>query len=395
MSQLWRKDWLHERVVSRVQKEEEALISTVTFETAALADVIKKADKIAPTKGAAFDKASGIVMQFDPRQSSMLAVVRSTNLEVFCMEWVNVADWDGEPAVWRMPSYLLAQIVGSLPIGTGKTVTFTSEPSGHSYHVEMKSGRMKARFYPLDVSYYPEWSVFNPDKMFPVSDLGGRIDQVEWAAGKSDPRLAGVYLDGQYAIATDTYRLACVPLPIPDLAEPIVVPSGLLGQTLRQTGEIHIGVDETTLLIMPDDHTQMKTVIYDVEYPNINVVLEREFDTSIKVDRDIVLEIMNRVNAFSLGERTTAFRVFFGKDEMAVFMSNEQMGQIGDVVTVSGADHDRFEMQFTPKNVMDAISKAPNKDLTLHYNKGQARSMLKIDGGSGYNAWVMPRLGGE
>lgn len=372
------------------------MTSSVTFETAALADVIKKAERIAPTKGAAFDKAAGIVIEFDPTQPIPLAVVRSTNLDIFSMEWVNVAEWSGEPARWRLPSYLLAQVVGSLPIGTGRSVTFTSEDTGHSFVIHLKSGRTKAKFYPLDVSYYPEWSAFNPDNMFPVTDLGGRIDQVEWAAGKSDPRLAGVYLDGQYAIATDTYRLACVPLSIPDLVEPIVVPSGLLGQTLRQTGDIHVGVSANMLHIMPDDHTQMKTVIYDVNYPNVNKVMNLEFDSQLQINRDALLDVMNRANAFSQGDRTAAFQIYIGREEVAVFMINEQMGQIGDVVEVPGfADHERFVVKFTPKNLMDALNKAPNKDLTISYNKGMARSILKIDGGSGYNAWVVPRLEGQ
>lgn len=373
------------------------MISSVTFETAAIADVIKKAEKIAPSKvGAAFDKAAGIILEFDPTQPIPLAVVRATNLDIFSMEWVNVAEWSGEPAQWRLPSFLLAQVVGSLPIGTGRTVTFTSEATGYSFVVNLKSGRTKAKFYPLDFSYYPSWSVFDPDNMFPVTDLGGRIDQVEWAAGKSDPRLAGVYLDGQYAIATDTYRLACVPLSIPDLTNPIVVPSGLLGQTLRQTGEIQIGISENMLQIMPDEHTQMKTVIYDVNYPNVQRVMDLSLDSSLEINRDMLLEVMNRANAFSLGDRTAAFQIYIGKEEFAVFMQNEQMGQIGDVVEIPGhATHERFVVKFTPKNLMDALSKAPNKDITIFYNKGQARSIFKIDGGSGYQAWVMPRLEGQ
>lgn len=372
------------------------MISSVSFETAALADVVKKADIIAPSKGAAFDKAAGIVLEFNPAQTIPLAVVRATNLDIFSMEWVNVAEWAGEPAQWRLPSFLLAQVVGSLPIGTGKTVTFESEASGHSFHINMRSGRTKVKFYPLDFSYYPTWGAFDPDHMFPANDLGGRIDQVEWAAGKNDPRLAGVYLDGNYAIATDTYRLACVPLSIPDLTEPIIVPSGLLGQTLRQTGEIQIGVSKNMMHIMPDETTQMKTVIFDVKYPNVSKVIEMPFSHSLHIKKDAVLDVMNRANAFSLGDRTASFRIFIGLEEFAVFMHNSEMGQIGDVVEIPGsAQHDRFEVKFTPKNLLEAINKAPNNDLTIYYNHGSPKTIFKIDGGSGYNAWVMPRLGGE
>ena len=375
------------------------MISSVTFETAALADVIKKAEKVAPTRGSAFDKASGIVIEFDPSGTIPLAVVRATNLDIFMMEWVNVAEWSGEPARWRLPSALLASIVGSLPIGTGKTVTMVSEQSNNNnIVVHVKSGRTKAKFYPIDISYYPPWGAFDPDDMFPAADLGGRIDQVEWAAGKQDPRLAGVYLDGTHAIATDQYRLAVVPLSIPSLQEPIVVPSGILGQILRQTGEVQIGMspEDRMLRVMPDEYTQVKTVVYDVKYPNVTPVIQREFDTAAKVDRDKLVEMIQRVNAFTQGDRAPSLRVYLGKEEVAVYVTNEEVGSVGDAMEVPGeATHARFELRFTPKNLLEALQKSPNNEVTLHYNAGDGKSMVKIDDGAGYRAWVMPRTGTE
>jgi DNA polymerase III sliding clamp (beta) subunit (PCNA family) len=370
------------------------MISSITFETAALADVIKKAARIAPSKGSAFDKAAGIVIEFNPASPIPLAVVRTTNLDIFSIEWVNVSQWSGEPAQWRLPSSLVAQVIGSLPIGTGKTVTLESEATGHSYVIHLKSDRTKAKFYPIDASYYPTWGAFDPDNMYPANDLGGRIDQVEWAAGRTDPALAGVYLDGEVAIATDTYRLACVPLPIPDLTGPIIIPAGILGQVLKQTGEIKIGVSDNMFHIMPDDHTQIKAVIYDVKYPNVSKVISMEFDTEVKISRDAMIEVMNRTNAFSVGDRGASFRIFLGAEEFAVFMQNEQVGQIGDVIETPGyAVHDRFEQRFNPKFLTEAVSKSPNDSITLKYNAGNPRSILHIDGGSGYRAWVVPRSG--
>lgn len=370
-------------------------ISAITFETAALADVIKKAEKIAPRKGAAFDKAAGIVLEFNPAAPVPLAVVRVTNLELFSMEWVNVSEWAGEAAVWRLPSALLAHMVGSLPIGSGKTVTMHSEPSGLGQIIHLTSGRTKVKFHPIDVAYYPMWGAFEPDKLYPAPDLGGRIAQVEWVCG-TDARFAGVYLDGQYATATDSIRLARVPLSIPDLPNPIVIPAGVLGSVLRPTGEIQIGSNGRMLHIMPDDYTQMKSVIFDVKYPNVSRVTDMPFDSEAVTSRDALLEVMNRVNAFSVGDRASSFQLFFGKGEIAIYMRNEQIGEIGDIIEVPGyADHERFRINFTPKNLIDALSKSPNDVITLHYNEGATKGIIKIDGGSGYEAWVMSRAGDD
>lgn len=368
-------------------------ISTITFETAAFADVIKKAEKVAPKKGAAFDKAAGILIQFDPA-GVPLAVVKATNLNLFSMEWVNVADMSGEPATWRLPSFLLAHVVSSLPIDSGKTVTMYSEASGHNTIIHLKSGRTKVRFHPIDHVYYPPWGAFDPDHMFPANDLGGRISQVEWAASGSDATLSGVYLDGEYAIATDKFRLARVPLLIPELEEPIVIPSGVLGSILRPTGETQIGSSGQMLHIMPDEHTQIKSVIMDVKYPNVSKITSREFDNSILLSRDALIAAINRVLPFGAGDRVAPLKMFFGRGEIAVFMQNEEVGQIGDVVEVPGyADHDRFESHFTPKNLMDALNKSPNDKISLMYNVGQGKGLFKVDDNAGYEAWVMPRAG--
>lgn len=370
------------------------VISSVTFETAALADVIKKAAKVAPSKGAAFDKAAGIVLEFAPGSPLPLAVVRATNLDIFMMEWVTVTEWTGEVARWRLPSSLLALVIGSLPIGTGKTVTMESQSHGVNWIVNLKSGRTKAKFFPIDIDYYPQWGAFDPDDMFPAHDLGGRISQVEWATSKNDPKLAGILLDGTYAIACDGYRLARVPLSIPNLDHPIIVPSDVLGQILKETGEVQIGKssEDNLLRIMPNDYTQMKAILYDVDYPPVDRIFAYEFDQEVKVNRDALMEIMQRINSFSVGDRVGGFKVYFGKGEIALYMENEQVGSIGDVLEVPGqCDHERYEKFFTPKNLMDALSKSPNVSVTLKYSTTEPRYPVKVDDEAGYEAWVMPR----
>lgn len=358
----------------------------VVFETATFADAIKKADRVAPKKGHAFDKAAGIVIEVNPNGPE-LVIVRATNLDVFSMEWVNILEWEGDEKVWRMPA-LFAQVIASLPIGSGKTLTL--EDDGRQVH--LKSGRTKARFFPLDASYFPEWEAFDPDSMFPVQDLGGRLQQVEWAASKAEVPINGVYIDGQYAVATDRYRLAAVPLGIPDLEEPITVPAGLLGQALKQSGEVQIGVENGMLQIMPDEHTQIKCVIYSEAYPNVNGIMSRELPDRITVNKTPLLEIMQRATNFATGDRIPSLKVFFGKEKVAVMMNNEEIGLLGDSIEIPGqAQHDLVEIKFTPKNIMDAISQAPNEQIDIDYDQNKTLNLVAIDGGSGYRAWVVPR----
>lgn len=365
-------------------------MTRVVFETATLADTIKKAAKIAPNSGQAFDKAAGVVLEISPEP--LPATVRATDLLVFYREWIDVVEWPDKPVTWRLPSSVLAQVLSSLPIGTGKTVTLEEKAVGHSIQVHVSSGRTKARFNLLDARYFPEWAVFDPDKLYKASDLGGRVASVSWAAAKSEVPISGVHLTGEVACATDRYRMAAAPLPIPDLDTPITVPGGALANVLKATGNISIGVEGTQLLIMPDEHTQIRAVIYAEKYPPIERAMRRDHPASFKVKKTDLLEIMNRANNFSGGDRIPTMRVFLGKEEFAVMMANDEIGLLGDVVEVPGhCTHDRIEYKFTPKNLIDSISNTPNEQIDIFYYPENTNMQWRIDGGSGYEAWVAPR----
>ena len=365
-------------------------MTKVVFETATLADAIKKAARIAPTRGAAFDKAAGIVL--DVSQHPLPCVVRATDLDVFSMEWIEPVEMEGDPVAWRLPSISFSTVMASLPIGTGKLVTLEEKENGHSSQVHLTSGRTKARFNTLDIGYYPEWSAYDPDELYKANDLGGRFAMVSWAAGKSDVPLNGVHLTGEIAVATDKYKLCCAPMPIPELTDPITVPATVIASMLKATGEVAIGAKGNFLHIMPDEYTQLKAIIYAEKYPGVTRIMQREYPEKLTVNKEALLEILNRAANFAGADRTPTLRCFIGKQEFAVWMPNEEVGMLGDILDIPGyADHDRWEVKFTPKYLIEAISNVPSSEFDMHYDPSNPKRVVYIDGGSGYECWVMPR----
>jgi DNA polymerase III sliding clamp (beta) subunit (PCNA family) len=362
----------------------------LTFETATIAEAIKAAERVAPSKGAAFDKAAGIVMEID--STSETVCIRATNTDIFHMAWVDYVALEGEGKVtWRLPSRLFAAVLGSLPIGTGKQVTM--EQKGNQLFLEQ--GRTKPRFNLISPDYYPSWPAFDPADLIPAPDLGGRIGLVEWAAAKSEVPISGVHFDGEKVVATDKYRLATVPMKVEGLEVPITVPAGLLGTVLKQTGEVLIGITKDQLLIMPDEYTQIRCVIYGQDYPPVDRIMEnnRSHTHTVTFDKSDLLVLIDRALNFQGSDRTPTLRVFLGLEEIAVMMGNQEIGMIGDVLEVPGqCAHDRVELKFTPKNLQDILSNAPNDKVTFGYNPDKKKSLVYVDGGSGYEAWAMPRL---
>lgn len=369
-------------------------MTSVTFETATIADAIRRAARIAPGKaGIAFDKAAGLYFEINPAEEAK-CIIRATNLDAFHMEVIAVISAEGDATCWRLPSQLLASVVGSLPPQSGSQVTFTQE--GRKVVVRQK--RMKSSMNLIDDDSFPDWEMFDASALTPVQGLGQRVGMVEWAAtSDGTPPLAGVYLDGEHAYATDRYRLARVPCKI-GLEKPIVIPSGILGQCLKSMGDTDIGLSGTQLLLAPDAWTQLRTVIYETLYPPVKRMFdETKFEAFVEINKADLLEKLSRAGNYAGSDRNPVLNTYWGKGELAVMMSNGEIGLFGDVIECPGQlDHKRVEIKFTPKNLIDALNHAPESKVKMHYDFTETDPRIsrniKIEGGAGFECLVMKRV---
>ena len=371
----------------------------LVFEVASIADSVRKAAGIAPTKaGKAFDKASGLLIssetQFMPDAGQEVHTVelRSTNLDIFYSEIVEVVKIEGE-GKWRLSSITLNAILSKLKIGTGKLVTMEDEDDTNN--VLISAGRMRAKLRKMDVSYFPEWAPFSPDLLEMVPDIASRIQQAEWAANPSaEPPMSGLHLNGTHIAATDRYRLCRVPCEAEPLFRPITVPAGVLSTVLSATKapDIAIGIDENEFLMMPDPVTQIRTVIFDVAYPDLEQAINKvNLPDQIKLKKQAVLDMIELAGVFGQNERIPRLTVFIGDEEFAVMMSDREEGLLGDVIELPGqCVHDRVKIFFTPKNITQALIAAPSEEVILYYDKDKP-GRIRLDGGSGFEAVVMPR----
>lgn len=362
-------------------------MTKVTFENATIRDVIGKASRIAPTKGSAFDKAAGIVIDVDADQNEV--TVRSTNTEVFYMEITDAVEIEGASCVWRIPSGLLDGICSKLPITSGATVVF----DGDGPTLKIATGRMRANLRLMDPNYYPEWKPFDPSSLSGVSDFGGRLQQVQWAASKTGTApLTGIHLNGEVAGATDSYRVAITPCDIPQLYEPVTIPAATFTPLMKSLGEVRIGQEDGQLLVMPDDSTQIRAVIYPQKYPNLPKFIKRDESHACFLKKDHLLEMIEQAMVIGARDRTPLLKAIIGMEEFAVLMEDQEMGLLGNVIEIGGqATHDRHYIGFTPDNLTAALRAAPNEDVTFYYVVGSPMKPVRIDGGSGYEVLIMPR----
>jgi DNA polymerase III sliding clamp (beta) subunit (PCNA family) len=350
--------------------------------------VIGKASRIAPTKGSAFDRAAGIVMQVNAAQNQV--IVKATNVEVFYMEIVDIVSIEGDDRSWRIPSSLLDGICNKLPITSGTTITFDDADGSD---IVLSSARMRARLRLMDMTYYPHWDTFDPASLSEVSDFGARLQQVQWAASKSQlPPITGINLNGQYAGATDRFRLAITPCAIPQLLEPITIPASIFAPMMKSLGEVKVGQEEGMILVMPDDQTQIKAVIFAEKYPPISTMFKRNETNAVILKKEPLLEMIEQAMVMGQRDRNPLLKIIIGQEEFAVMMEDQEVGLLGNVIEVAGqAAHNRHHIGMNPDNVIGALRAAPNDDVTIYYFFGEAKKPIRLDGGSGYEVLLMPR----
>jgi DNA polymerase III sliding clamp (beta) subunit (PCNA family) len=368
-------------------------VTRVTFEAATLADVIKRAAVVAPSKaGASFDKAAGVMLDITPNDPVQVAV-RATNLDMWFLEVVDVLSASGDDRRWRLPSGPFSAILANQASGTNKQVTLHDEDPKFPGRLMIQCGHLRGGLNLINPEHYPDFEQTSEIDFATISSLGSTIDRVSWAAAKtSSDVLAGVHFDGTYVVATDRSRMARMPLPV-DLGVPVTVAAGTLPQLLRHQGEVQIGVDGKQLVIEPDGVTRIVVNTFGADYPDIRKLMRLDYPQAVEIRKDQLVAAINSVLAVAGADRMPNVTLFFGREQFAINLSNEDVGNIGDIIPCPGQiTHDRIEKGMNPTNLLEAINHAPGDRVTLRYDDADPiRGLLLVEGGSGYYVWLVPR----
>jgi len=363
--------------------------TSVTFEVGVISDALKKAARFAPNKvGPVFSKASGIILDIAPGTDSP-CVIRATDTEVFYIEALSATATEGDAVRWRLPSQLMANTVGTIPPTQGKTVTFTQTEKSN---IQISSGRLKIKVILNPNPDYPEWDISPAEDLTLAPSFGTSLSRVEWACGRDGPTpIDGVHIDGDYLLATDRYRIVKVPCKL-EVDEPVTIHGSILSQVLRNTGDVKIGVDGNFFVIMPDEYTQIKAVILGAPFPALGRIIDEPHEVQVAMPRAPLIEMINAATQFAGSDRAPIVKLIVGREEIAVFMNNDEVGMFGNVIEVPGqATHDRVTIAFTPKMILDCLSNAPGEVISFGYTPNNLRRPVSVEVDGAYSAWSAPR----
>lgn len=377
-------------------------MTKVVFETATLIEAVRRAASLAPTKGAAFDKAAGIIMEVLAGEGEVL--FRATDDVTQMTHWVKPSSIDAKAleTVWRLPSGPFAGVVAKLrPTGQ---VLLEQDGSG----LNLTSGRTKARLQLMDSKSYPRWDVFDEENLVPVENIGTAIRAVQWAASDQvDGALDGVHLRGEFAVATNRYRVCRYPLKVDGLPEGGITLAPQSAKAIGEMkGEVRFGTDGHQAFFMPDDDTQIRATLYGEQYMNPKMVYELEYTDQVKLQAPDFIRMIDLTDQITSGDRSTpSLRFYIGKEQIAVLAANDEVGQVRDILDVPGqALHKRrVEIKISPVELSKALNGGEGHNVTLNYNseleyvgigkQGRLQRVLRIDKDGGYQAWIVPITG--
>lgn len=362
-------------------------MKTVTVDTAAIAEAVSRAARVAPTKGAAFDKASGVLIELRPDSDSKLRV-KATDLEVSYWQRVPVLDIGDEPVDWRFPAGILAGIVTGFPTDSGSKTKFTQ--ADDSDDVIITCGRRKSRLRVIRDTF-PKIELFDPETLTPVADFAKRVGQVAWAVHADSAPLSGVHINGESLVACDRIRLVFIPCEVP-IPEPVTVPLGSLVGLLKGASDVRVAADENRLMLMPDDDTQMTAIVYQSAYPNVGSIRRDEYRGEFTIKKSVLADALGGMLVLVKSERYPRVRLDISNDRLDLSMRVDEVGLMEDVLDIAGGelpDNPPFTLWFSPQNLLSAINNSIDEQVTVQYGPKEL-APVHITDTSGYDCWLMP-----
>ncbi len=355
------------------------------FEVATLADAVAKAARIAPNKGAAFDRAAGIVVEVRPNSLESV-VIKSTDLDVTFRQVVSVLELGDEDADWRVPSSLFNGIMSTLPMGSGSQVRLADNGDSNLYFLCNKT---KAKLRQISTDF-PLIIPFDATSLASVPGLAKRLTQVSWAAdSKGSGILSGIHISGDFLFGCNRQVLAMVPCVVP-VDRPVTAPLTDIASLLKNTSEVAMRAGRTHLELMPDAWTQTTCILYAGDYPDVRALIKNNQTGQITLKAEALVAALDKMLVLVKSERYPTTTIKIGDGSLYLEMEVDQVGKIADELEVQGGETgDPFVITFSPDYLKQALMASGRETVTIKYGPTSLSPLLVVDDNQ-FTALMMP-----
>lgn len=220
----------------------------------------------------------------------------------------------------------------------------------------------------------------------PQATLREMLRKVSYAASQDDTRrtLKGVLMSFKDSkltmVATDGRRLALIEneIEFPKSEErDIVLPSKAVAELQRSlTGEEMVSLTVQKSQISFNLGTMMiYSKLIDEAYPNYKQVIPVETAEHITVDRQSLLDALDRASVMTMDEAHST-KLIFESGKLVVTSAASDIGEAKDEVPIKYVG-EKIEIMFNPTYVMDPLKAIDDDEVTININNGHSPAVIK------------------
>lgn len=307
-------------------------------------------------------------------------ICRATDLEVSTE--ISVPVQVSQPGSALLPGKLLSQLVSKLPDAP-------VEVGGDSDRVELTCGRASYSVRGMSVEDFP--SLPQPDddaargtvKADSFVRLAGQVTRAA-STDEARPVLTGVRLEGHgeelVAVATDSYRLAVRRLPWDEPVEgEALVPARALSEAANAAGATGVGasivVEDGQVSFIFDDR-RLTTRLIDGTFPEYGKLLPDGYETRVLVDREPLVEALQRVAVVAMGQANTPVALTFDTGGVELAAGNQEVGDATESLPVE-MEGEGLTIHFNPGFLLAGLEAAGTQQVAIELRDGLKPAVVR------------------
>ena len=295
------------------------------------------------------------------------------------------------PGSVTIPARALADMVRVLP---GPDVVLKRLPN---QHVEVRSGRTKARLMALSADEFPSLPAYESATFVKVDQtlLTDMVEKTLYAASQDETRynLNGVFFeppttaDGPLTmVATDGHRLVRVERTFEGasnfrLKGPVILPRKGLSELKRvldgagdvEGGQIELGFHDNHAVVRKGQ-TVLGMRLVEGQFPDYKQVIPKLADKIVRVTRSDLVESLKRVSVLAQ-DKMQPVKLAISKDQLVVGCTNPETGEITDDVGVEYAGQS-LEVAFNARYLVEALISLDDKNVLLKVTDNLSPGLL-------------------
>ena len=220
----------------------------------------------------------------------------------------------------------------------------------------------------------------------PQATIREMLRKTSYAVSQDDTRrmLKGVLMSFKdeklTMVATDGRRLAMVEneMEFPKAAEKdIVLPSKAVSELQRSLS----GEGSATIMVKKSqicfnlENVLIYSKLMDDTYPNYRQVIPQKCEHHIAVDRQLLLDALDRASVMTMDESHST-KLIFEENTLTVTSAANDIGEAKDEVPIKYAG-EKIQTMFNPTYVMDPLKAIDDDEITIDINDGHTPAVIR------------------